>query len=132
MTKQRVLDALSAWVQATDAFSECERGLDKRPVLSAATTLASAVADFAGRYGRPGLPRSTMRRHARNIVVNLAQVTSAFTSDEYGDDDTDAPRDVEWDVHRLLHAADPKHVIPDEIEPAHVVSTVFPHPSDEE
>lgn len=119
--KDKVLAALTLWMNATHAFDNCERGLDKRPITVAGDALADAIFEFAGRGSI-----------ACAVVASLSAVSQRFISDEYGDDDTDAPCDVEWAVHSLVASLDKTHVIPEEIEPAHVADSVFPHPSDEE
>lgn len=116
-----IIDALAAWIDATDAYSECDRGVDSAPLRVARDALATAIETHAG--AAPQAPA---------VVATMLEVSSRFISDEYSDDDTDAPCDVEWDVHNLVHVIDPSHVVPEDVRPASVVDHVFPHAWDEE
>lgn len=114
-----VADALDAWLTACEAFAEF------RAHASDGTRLAAAR-DVLGALVAP-IPHE----HTRAVLAQISVVSDRFGMGQYSDDDTDAPCDVEWDVHSLLAAVDPAHVVPDEVEPSHVVGTCFPHPDDE-
>lgn len=142
MSKESLLNALHTWVAATDAYSECERGLPPQPLARAAASLVGEILDWGAAYekvgdlrrrrrGKGGMSRLAWTRAIGDIVRTIQAVSLRFIGDEYGDDDTDSPCDVEWDVHSLIRVVDPTYEIPGEIEPSHVVGTVFPHPSDE-
>jgi hypothetical protein len=119
-----LLSALDAWVAATSQYSEHSPPPDHAGVLAAATcALMHKLCPFLG------MPAWRVR--ATVIATNLLALTGRFIDERYGDDDTDGPCDVEWDVHSLVRAIEPIHVIPGEVVPAHVVGTAFPHPSDE-
>lgn len=137
-----MLAALDAWVAASNAYAGCERGLPPQPISITATALIQRVVDWGKahqqigdlrrrRKGGGGMSRLAWERAVAGIIQAVSWVSLRFVSDQFGDDDTDAPCDVEWDVHSLIRAVDSTHQIPAEIEPSHVVGTVFPHPSDE-
>lgn len=126
-----ILEALSAWVEATDAYSECEPGIDPAPLTRAADALVGRIDDLARPQRPAAIPASEWDQTLAAIMQTIQAVSDRFTSGEYSDDDTDAPCDVEWDVHSLVAAVDPSYQIPEEIEPSHVVGTAFPHPTDD-
>lgn len=143
MSKESLLNALRTWIDASDAYSECDCGLPPQPIARAATTLAHELIDWGNahadvgdlrrrRRAKGGMTRTAWLQAVNTITQTMQAVSLRFIGDEYGDDDTDAPCDVEWDVHSLIHAVDPSHEIDDSLQPSHVVGTVFPHPSDEE
>lgn len=69
---------------------------------------------------------------ANHIVRSLIDLSGSFLWGNYTDSDTDAPCDLEWDVHHLQRDLNPAHVIPEDVEPAYVMGTVYPTPEDED
>lgn len=113
-----ILSALTAYLAACNEYADFpDIAPDPRPLVAATIALNAAIK----------LPHDHPEfSNVFNLQTNIERVASAFVFDSYSDDDTDAPCDIESDVHHLCHLLDPSHVIPEDAQAGHVIETVYP------
>lgn len=123
VNKVDLVPALRAW---TDVVFEEEWSDDS--LVASTRLLRNALREVAKvREEDNPVPRELPDyfSEAYQITRNLIGLSGQYLWDDYTDSDVDARCDVEWDVHMLQKALDPTHTIPDDVEPAYVMATIF-------
>lgn len=62
------------------------------------------------------------------LISETIFLAARFMFEHFTDSDVDSICDVEYDIHCYVRALDPTHVIPDDVSPACVLETIYPHP----
>jgi hypothetical protein len=107
--------------------------IDSDNLVAATTNLVEALKEMMTATGEyPNRHLHPQFSEAHHIIRNLIGLSGQFLWNVYTDSDTDAPCDLEWDVHHLQKAIDDSYTIPDDVEPAYVMGTVYPTPDDED
>jgi hypothetical protein len=109
-----------------------EEEMDKAALVTATADLTDALRKLCYATGTLGVDRelSPYFSQATMIRHNLVGLSGQYLWDDYTDSDTDARCDVEWDVWQLAKACNPSLVVPEDVEPAYVLGTVFSPPPD--
>lgn len=125
-----MIDALNHWLAVVR-----EDDIDTFHLVLTTQTLVNELRsiDIIGRDSDTGhnvLHPQFSEAHA--IARNVIALSGSFLWGVYTDSDTDAPCDVEWDVHNLTKAILPSYKIPADVGPAYVMGTVYPTPEGDE
>lgn len=122
-----LITPLNAWLTVVR-----EDDIPKTDLVKTTRDLKEALGEL--RVGLPGEAPRTLHPlffQAHAIMTALLDLSARFLWDDYTDSDTDAPCDLEWDVHHLQQALNPSHVFPADIQPAYVMATVFSGPPED-
>lgn len=120
-----LLEALDNWLEGTTAFADGGPVTQEQKMefLNYTIYLIKAIRDAVS-------TDSPEYRLSYYIAESAMAVTARFLFDSYSDDDTDAPCDVEYDVHELIAHLDPTYTRPEEINPSYVIGTQYPPPDE--
>lgn len=122
-------------IEALNNWLECVRheDIDKFHLVLATQSLVDELNTISVAYRTPeGSTLHPQFSEAFNINRNLIGLSAQFLWGLYTDSDTDAPCDIEWDVHHLMKAILPSYEIPADVGPAYVMGTVYPTPDGDE
>ena len=119
---ESLIEHLNEWVEATTAYSDDPLPNNQR-LIDSSHELIGDLRNYTP-YGHDE------HHHGWQISELVLGVSARFIFGHYTDSDTDAPADVEYDVHNHAAAVDPLYQVPEDITPAYVIGTVYDTPEE--